>query len=126
MYKRQVVVGVSGDFESSDLWPEFDSTQIVQNSAHSEIDFETLLDTRPELYIVFASNGMVDTEAIRQKLNPVGVHVLALDFYKYDSLRYEIGVLATLFDRQAEAELLFSEFDAIESLVNQRILQIYD
>ena len=121
-----VVVGVSGDFESSDLWPEFDSTQIIQNSAHSEIDFETLLDTRPELYIVFASNGMVDTEAIRQKLNTVGVHVLALDFYKYDSLRYEIGVLATLFDRQAEAELLFSEFDAIEALVNQRILQIDD
>ena len=121
-----VVVGVSGDFESSDLWPEFDSTQIIQNSAHSEIDFEALLDTRPELYIVFATNGMVDTEAIRMKLNPVGIHVMALDFYKYDSLRYEIGVLATLFDRQAEAELLFSEFDSIENMVNQRIVEIDD
>lgn len=119
-----VVVGVSGDFASSDLWPEFDSTQIVQNSAHSEIDFETLLDTRPDIYIVFATNGMVDTEAIRQKLDPVGIHVLALDFYKYDSLRYEIGVLATLFDRQEEADTLFAEFDAIESMVNERIVQI--
>jgi len=121
-----VVVGVSGDFESSDLWPEFDSTQIIQNSAHSEIDFETLLDTRPELYIVFATNGMVDTEAIRDKLDPVGIHVMALDFYKYDSLRDEIGVLATLFDRQAEADLLFAEFDSIENMVNQRIVQIDD
>ena len=75
-----VVVGVSGDFSESDLWPEFESTPLVQNSAHSEIDFEALLDTRPEIYIVFATNGMVDTESIRHKLEPVGIHVLALDF----------------------------------------------
>jgi iron complex transport system substrate-binding protein len=116
-----VVVGVSGDFSESDLWPEFESTPLVQNSAHSEIDFEALLDTRPEIYIVFATNGMVDTESIRYKLEPVGIHVLALDFYKYDSLRDEINVLATLFDKHEEASELFSEFEAIESMVEQRI-----
>ena len=41
-----------------------------------KIDFESLLDARPDVYIVFATNGMVDTEAIRHKLNPVGIHVL--------------------------------------------------
>ena len=116
-----VIVGASKDFQSNELWPELDGTDIVQNSAHSEIDFEALLDTRPELYIVFATNGMVDTEAIREKLDPVGIHVLALDFYKYDTLRYEIGVLATLFDREDNAQQLFEEFDRIEAEVNQRI-----
>ncbi|MBN29581.1 MAG: hypothetical protein CMB34_02815 [Euryarchaeota archaeon] len=118
------VVGVSGDFENDELWPEFASVPMIQNSAHSEIDFEALLDVRPDVYIVFATNGMVDTEAIRQKLTPVGIHVLALDFYKYDSLRYEIGVMATLFDRQDESERLFSEFDEIEALIASRASNI--
>ena len=116
-----VVVGVSGDFSESELWPEFESVPMIQNSAHSEIDFEALLDTRPEVYIVFATNGMVDTDAIRHKLEPVGIHVLALDFYKYDSLRDEINVLATLFDKQEQANELFLEFEAIETMVEQRI-----
>ena len=84
-----VVVGVSGDFDDDMLWPEFAETKIIQQSAHSEIDFEALLDSQPQVYIVFATNGMVDTNAIREKLDPVGIKVLALDFYKYDALRDE-------------------------------------
>ena len=37
-----VVVGMSGDFSDSPLWPELQGTDIIQNSAHSEIDFEAL------------------------------------------------------------------------------------
>ncbi|MBK29886.1 MAG: hypothetical protein CMB49_04145 [Euryarchaeota archaeon] len=116
-----VVVGVSGDFYDETLWPEFVETPLVQYSAHSEIDFESLLDTRPEVYIVFATNGMVDTNAIRAKLEPVNIKVVALDFYKYDSLRYEIGVIAKMFDRQQQADAIFEEFNAIESIVEERI-----
>ena len=52
-----VIVGVSGDFYDEELWPEFSETPIVQQSAHSEIDFEALFDSRPEIYLVFATNG---------------------------------------------------------------------
>ena len=93
-----IVVGVSGDFYDEELWPEYSNTPIVQQSAHSEIDFEALFDARPDIYIVFATNGMVDTGAIRDKLEPVGIDVIALDFYKYDSLRDEFNVLADLFN----------------------------
>ena len=116
-----VVVGVSGDFYDEMLWPEFAETKIIQQSAHSEIDFEALLDSRPEVYIVFATNGMVDTNAIREKLEPVGIKVLALDFYKYDVLRDEISVLADLFDKQTKASDLFQEFDLIELEISSRI-----
>lgn len=116
-----VIVGVSGDFYDEELWPEFSETPIVQQSAHSEIDFEALFDSRPEIYLVFATNGMVDTGAIRDKLEPVGINVVALDFYKYDSLRDEFNVLADLFGKQDELRLLFDEFDQIESVVNDRI-----
>tara|TARA_B100001113_G_scaffold15838_1_gene11966 strand:- start:946 stop:2043 length:1098 start_codon:yes stop_codon:yes gene_type:complete len=116
-----IVVGVSGDFQEEELWPEFVDTPIIQNSAHSEIDFEALLDTRPEIYLVFATNGMVDTNAIREKLEPIGIKVVALDFYKYDVLREEISVIADLFGKQKESTLLFSEFDAIELEVKTRI-----
>ncbi len=116
-----VVVGISGDLDDDELWPEFTDTDIVQNSAHSEIDYESLFDVRPDIYVVFATNGMVDTNAIREKLDPVGIKVLALDFYKYDSLRTEISVLANLFDKNMEKEKLFQEFDQIESQVAQRI-----
>ena len=116
-----VIVGVSGDFYDEALWPEFTETKIVQQSAHSEIDFEALLDSRPEVYIVFATNGMVDTNAIRDKLQPVGINVLALDFYKYDVLRDEISVIAELFGKQENAIQLFQEFDAIEYEVSSRI-----
>ena len=122
--ENSVVVGVSGDFYDETLWPELSSRDIVQQSAHSEIDFEALLDARPEIYIVFATNGMVDTSAIRDKLEPVGIHVLALDFYKYDTLRTEIGVMAEIFDRQREALELFDELDSIEKLVEERISQV--
>ena len=116
-----IVVGVSGDFQEEGLWPEFVDTPIIQNSAHSEIDFEALLDTRPEIYLVFATNGMVDTNAIREKLEPIGIKVVALDFYKYDVLRDEISVIADLFGKHEEANLLFSEFAAIELEVDGRI-----
>ena len=116
------VVGISGDFDDESLWPEFINTPLVQQSAHSEIDFESLLDSRPEIYIVFATNRMVDTNAIREKLDPVGIKVVALDFYKYDVLREEINVIANLFGKQQEASELFSEFDEIENMVSERIL----
>ena len=116
-----VVVGVSGDFYDESLWPEFVDTPLVQQSAHSEIDFESLLDSRPEIYIVFATNGMVDTNAIREKLEPVGIKVIALDFYKYDSLRDEINVIANLFGKQLQMAALFEEFDEIETMVSVRI-----
>ena len=116
-----VVVGVSGDFYDESLWPEFVDTPLVQQSAHSEIDFESLLDSRPEIYIVFATNGMVDTNAIREKLEPVGIKVIALDFYKYDSLRDEINVIANLFGKQLQMAALFEEFDEIETMVSVRV-----
>ena len=121
-----VIVGVSGDFYDETIWPEFVDTPMVQYSAHSEIDFESLLDTRPDVYIVFATNGMVDTEAIRGLLEPVGVRVLALDFYKYDYLRDEINVLATLFGKEEQAASIFEEFDEIEGMVEQRITDLSD
>ena len=121
-----VVVGVSGDFYDEMLWPEFAETKIIQQSAHSEIDFEALLDSRPDVYIVFATNGMVDTNAIREKLEPVGIKVLALDFYKYDVLRDEISVIADLFGKQNEATQLFQEFDAIELEISSRISGLND
>lgn len=116
------VVGISGDFDDESLWPEFINTPLVQQSAHSEIDFESLLDSRPDIYIVFATNGMVDTNAIREKLDPVGIKVVALDFYKYDVLRDEINVIADIFGKQQEASDLFSEFDEIENMVSERII----
>jgi len=122
----EIIVGVSGDFHDSTLWPEYADTPMVQKSAHSEIDFEALLDSRPELYIVFATNGMVDTDAIREKLEPAGIKVMGLDFYKYDYLRYEIQVIAELFGKQAEAELLFDDFDEIEGMVSSRISAVDD
>ena len=124
--ENSVVAGVSGDFYDANLWPELSEKEMVQQSAHSEIDFETLLDSRPDVYIVFATNGMVDTNAIREKLEPVGIQVLALDFYKYDSLRYEIGVMAEIFGKQNEAAELFAEFDSIENTVKERTSQLTD
>ena len=121
---NSIIVGVSGDFYDETLWPELSRREIVQQSAHSEIDFEALLDSRPDVYIVFATNGMVDTNSIREKLEPVGIRVLALDFYKYDTLRIEIGVMAELFGKQSEAEDLFSEFDSIENMVTSRTSQL--
>ncbi len=123
---NSVIVGVSGDFYDENLWPELSGKELVQQSAHSEIDFETLLDSQPDIYIVFATNGMVDTNAIREKLEPVGIRVLALDFYKYDSLRTEIGVMADIFGKQTVADELFEEFDSIENLVNNRTSQLTD
>tara|TARA_B100001094_G_scaffold229975_1_gene224581 strand:- start:3190 stop:4287 length:1098 start_codon:yes stop_codon:yes gene_type:complete len=123
---HSVLVGVSGDFYDENLWPELSQKPLVQQSAHSEIDFESLLDTRPEIYIVFATNGMVDTGAIREKLEPVGVKVVALDFYKYDSLRDEIDVLATMFGKQDERDVLFDEFDSIEYMVSQKFSDFND
>ena len=52
--------------------------------------------------------------------------MLALDFYKYDSLRYEIGVLADVFDRRDAAKELFEDFDAIEAMVDLRVQSIAD
>tara|TARA_B100001287_G_scaffold273785_1_gene277900 strand:- start:502 stop:1605 length:1104 start_codon:yes stop_codon:yes gene_type:complete len=109
------VVGVSGDFDDEVLWPELVDRPWVQFSAHSEIDFEALLDVRPDVYVVFATNGMVDTAAIRERLAPMGIDVVAFDFYKYDALREEFKQLAMMLDRMDNYEELMQEFDEIES-----------
>mgnify|MGYP003323562837 CR=1 FL=1 len=119
-----VIVGVSGDFDDASIWPELSDVPLVQLSAHSEIDFEALLDCRPDAYIVFATNGMVDTGMIREKLEPVGIKVIALDFYKYDYLREEISTFATLFGAEEQAESLFQEFTEIENMVEERISNV--
>ena len=121
-----VISGVSGDFTDSELWPELQDTDVIQQSAHSEIDFEALFDVQPEVYIVFATNGMVDTAMIRDKLQPVGINVIALDFYKYDTLRDEMSVLATLFGKESKLSEIFEEFDQLESLVESRIGNLGD
>tara|TARA_B100000459_G_C8593405_1_gene208756 strand:- start:372 stop:1469 length:1098 start_codon:yes stop_codon:yes gene_type:complete len=121
---ESVIVGVSGDFYDENLWPKLFEKTKIQQSAHSEIDFETLLDTRPDVYIVFATNGMVDTEPIRRMLEPLGIDVVALDFYKYDSLRYEINVLATMFGKEDVAQGIFDEFDSIEAMVHQQLTNL--
>ena len=118
------IVGVSGDFSDEKLWPELSDKPMIQHSAHSEIDFEAILDTRPDIYIVFANNGMVDTKGIRDKLQPVGVRVVALDFYKYDYLHREISVLATLFGKEEQAKDLFEEFDEIEAMVASKFTDL--
>jgi iron complex transport system substrate-binding protein len=124
--KESYIVGVSGDFSDEKLWPELSKKPMIQQSAHSEIDFEAILDSRADIYIVFANNGMVDTGGIREKLEPVGVKVIALDFYKYDSLRYEIDVLATMFGKEEQRNILFDEFDEIESLVEGKLVSLED
>tara|TARA_B100000945_G_scaffold134815_1_gene107611 strand:+ start:1229 stop:2314 length:1086 start_codon:yes stop_codon:yes gene_type:complete len=123
---ESVIVGVSGDFSDEKLWPELSNKPMIQHSAHSEIDFEAILDTNPDIYIVFANNGMVDTGGIREKLEPVGIKVVALDFYKYDSLRYEINVLATLFGKEDRMNSLFDEFEQIENLVASKLSELSD
>jgi len=123
---ESVIVGVSGDFSDEKLWPELSNKPMIQHSAHSEIDFEAILDTNPDIYIVFANNGMVDTGGIRDKLEPVGIKVVALDFYKYDSLRYEINVLATLFGKEERMNSLFAEFEEIEDLVASKLSELSD
>lgn len=118
------IVGVSGDFSDEKLWPKLSDKPMIQYSAHSEIDFEAILDTSPDVYIVFANNGMVDTKGIREKLQPVGIRVVALDFYKYDTLRQEINVLATLFGKEDQMNILFEEFDEIETMVSSKLIDL--
>ncbi|DAC36744.1 MAG TPA: ABC transporter substrate-binding protein [Candidatus Poseidoniaceae archaeon] len=111
------VVGISGDFSDETLWPELVDLPWVQFSAHSEIDYEALLDVRPDVYVVFATNGMVDTAAIRDRLAPLGIDVVAFDFYKYDALREEFNQLALMLDKMDAYEDLMEEFDAIEDVM---------
>ena len=69
---------------------------------------------------------MVDTEMIRNKLEPVGINVVALDFYKYDSLRDEMSVIADMFGKQDVLQEILEEFDQLEELVSSRIINLPD
>lgn len=122
----QSVVGVSGDFTDEALWPELAERPWVQFSAHSEIDYEALLDTRPDVYVVFATNGMVDTDAIRERLAPLGIDVVAFDFYKYDALREEFRQLAIMLDQMDAYDALMEEFDTIEASMDEALGDLRD
>ena len=55
------IVGISGDFNDEVLWPEFTNTDIIQQSAHSEIDFESLLSTfgLPPSFIICDDKSLI-------------------------------------------------------------------
>ena len=105
------VVGVPEHVREAEiLFPELSSLPSV--GMWNAPDYEAMIELNPDIVIV----GSFGCDEIVEKLTPAGITVVALDFYKEESVIEEMLKAGYIFDRLGEAE----EFiDFYEGCINE-------
>ncbi|WP_457572230.1 ABC transporter substrate-binding protein [Desulfovulcanus sp.] len=97
---EDLVVGVSDYIhQKPQLWSKFQDRPVVGH--WNEPDYELIATLRPDLVLCYGRFPGLETE---QKLEPLGIQVLRLDFYKTSILPREVEILGDLLGRQKQAK----------------------
>jgi len=97
---ENLVVGVSDYIHQKPrLWSKFQDRPVV--GRWNEPDYELIATLRPDLVLCYGRFPGVEAE---QKLEPLGIRVLRLDFYKISALPREVQILGDILGKQKQAE----------------------
>jgi iron complex transport system substrate-binding protein len=96
------VVGVSNVVLKKDYYfPELGDRQDV---GYPEYDYEMILSLNPDLVINYGSGSYYEPKLLEMTEALPNITIVGLDFYKQQSLRYEMDMLGYILDEEDEAK----------------------
>jgi iron complex transport system substrate-binding protein len=112
-----VVVGV-GDVvaQRPELYGELSNRTNV--GKWSSPDYEKIIELKPELVLSYVKWPGSEAE---EKLEPLGVKVVRLDFYIPQTMARELKTLGMILGREAEANTICQWIDNLSNLINDRL-----
>ena len=99
---EDLVVGVYSDIARDPLfWPGLKEKPKV--GSWKELNYELVVELNPDVVLCYGQRPGRDIE---KKLEPFGIEVIRLDFYKLGTLEKEVEALGRVLDKEKEAQRL--------------------
>lgn len=87
-----------------------DLADIPVAGSQDEPNYELIAELNPDVVITFSAGWPPEPDEVSKKLEPFGIPVVGLDFYRMDIWAEEIRTLGKMLGREAEAEDYIAHF----------------
>jgi iron complex transport system substrate-binding protein len=115
------IIGISGSLARADYWPGLSGLPQVARFAHTEPDYEKIIELNPQAVITYGTHPAIDIQEIADALAPAGIKVVGIDCYELDTLFRDIATLGAIFGREAQAARLIVFFQDILDAVEEKV-----
>ncbi|MFB3764503.1 MAG: ABC transporter substrate-binding protein [Methanotrichaceae archaeon] len=102
--------------------PELAGVTVV--GAQESPNYEAIAQLKPDVVITLSAGYPPEPEEIQKKLEPFGIKVVGLDFYRTEVWFQEIEALGRILGKEKEAKEYADFFKSKYDLINQRIADI--
>lgn len=120
------IVGVDqaskGDIDTG-LYPELANIPVI--GSDSDPNYEKIAELKPDVVIMLSSYSPLPDE-VAEQLEPFGIAVVALDFYRTEVYYREVQTLGYMLDLEAEAASLNTFFKEVQDMITERIGTLSD
>ena len=119
---EDLVVGVYSDIGKDPLfWPSLKDKKKV--GTWKELNYELVAELNPDVVLCYAQRPGRDME---KKLEPFGIKVLRLDFFKLDMLEKEVETLGLILKKEKEAQQLTAWYRSNLNLIKKKLKDTND
>ena len=117
------LVGISKSMEDRPYWGELGKKPVV-GGGPTDPNYEVIAELHPQVvltYGIFQSQTIPDLE---EKLNPLGIAVVGLDFLKPEIMNGEFERLGYILDKEEEAQELIEFYNKYANMISERVEEI--
>ncbi len=104
--------------------PELANVPVV--GTQEEPNYEKIAELKPDVVICLSAGYPPEPDEVQKKLEPFGIKVVGLDFYRTEVWFDEIKTLGRMLGKEAEAEEYMSFFKGYYDLINKTLVTIPD
>ncbi len=99
------------------FFPELEDVPVI--GSYDEPDYEKIAELNPDVVIMLSSYAPLPDE-VQKKLEPFGIKVVALDFYRVEEWEREVTTLGKMLDKEDEAKEYIAFFQKYWDMLNER------
>ena len=117
------LVGISGSMKDKPYWGELSKKPVV-GGGPTDPNYEMIAELHPQVVITY---GIFQSQAIpnlEEKLNPLGIAVVGLDFLKPEIMNGEFETLGYILDKEEEAHELIEFYNRYAKMIRERVEDI--
>lgn len=103
------------------IYPSLVNIPVV--GSQEEPNYEIIVDLKPDAVIMLSSYPPLPNE-VAEKLEPFGIPVVALDFYRVEVWSDEIKTLGAIIGRENEAQDLLNLMNVPQAMITERVSAI--
>ncbi|MCW4023247.1 MAG: ABC transporter substrate-binding protein [Candidatus Bathyarchaeota archaeon] len=120
------IVGIDANSKANvdkGLYPELENVAVV--GSYDEPNYEAIAELDPDVVIMLSSYAPYPDE-VQEQLDPFGIAVVALDFYRTEVFYRELRTLGFMLDLETETEDYIAFFQDKVDMINERIADLTD